>query len=78
MTQEFVGTGSPLTADGLRGACDRLSVSAAEIWTVLEVERLGCGFLPDRGHKSCLSVTFFIERLTTYLIRRNSSELTHS
>lgn len=48
MALDFAGDGSPMTTDGLNRAWDRLSVKAAEIWAVLTVETLGCGFLPDR------------------------------
>jgi|SRR5579863_757605 len=45
---DFQGTSLALTADGLAAATGRLSVGAAEIWTVLAVETRGCGFLADR------------------------------
>jgi len=37
-----------MTANGLSSGCDQLGVKAAEIWSILTVETLGCGFLPDR------------------------------
>ena len=48
MPLEFAGDGLPMSADGLSTGCDRLSVEAADVWTVLTVETKGCGFLPDR------------------------------
>jgi N-acetylmuramidase-like protein/putative peptidoglycan binding protein len=51
MATSFTGAGLPMTADGLRSGCDKLAVKPAEIWTVLAVETLGSGFLPDRRPK---------------------------
>src|SRR5258705_11254552 len=48
MVAEFTGVGLPLTTEGLGHGCDKLGVKAAEIWAVLTVETLGCGYLPDR------------------------------
>ena len=48
MAREFQGASRALTSGGLQAASDNLSVSAAEIWTVLAVETQGCGFLSDR------------------------------
>jgi hypothetical protein len=48
MADEFTGSGTPMTASGLSAGCDQLGVKAAEIWSILTVETLGCGFLPDR------------------------------
>ena len=48
MAAEFTGVGLPLTTEGLGHGCDKLGVKAAEIWAVLTVETLGCGYLPDR------------------------------
>jgi len=48
MADEFTGPGNPMTASGLSAGCDKLGVKAAEIWSILTVETLGCGFLPDR------------------------------
>jgi len=48
MALEFTGDGLPMSADGLGKGCDRLSIEAADVWTVLTVETKGCGFLPDR------------------------------
>jgi len=44
----FEGNALALSSDGLAGVSSELGVHAAEIWTVLGVETLGCGFLPDR------------------------------
>jgi len=51
MAMSFTGTGLPMTADGLGSGCDQLGVKPAEVWTVLAVETLGSGFLPDRRPK---------------------------
>jgi len=48
MALEFAGKGSPLTLDGFAAAAEILGVKAAEIWAVLTVETLGCGFLADK------------------------------
>jgi len=48
MADEFAASGIPMTAGGLSAGCDKLGVKAAEIWSILTVETLGCGFLPDR------------------------------
>jgi hypothetical protein len=40
-----------MTADGFGSGCDKLGVKAAEVWAILTVETLGCGFLPDRRPK---------------------------
>lgn len=48
MTEEFAGSGRPITAAGLSEEADRMGVKAAEIWAVLTVETRGCGFLPDK------------------------------
>jgi hypothetical protein len=48
MADEFTGSGTPMTASGLSAGCDKLGVKAAELWSILTVETLGCGFLPDR------------------------------
>jgi len=48
MTQEFIGSGKPLSADGMRSATEQVRVGLPEIWAVLRVETRGCGFLPDR------------------------------
>jgi hypothetical protein len=47
-TMEFRGEGRPLSVVGLANACDLLRVHAVEVWAVLQVETLGCGFLEDR------------------------------
>lgn len=44
---DFVGAALPLTQAGLDAACRLLGVTPAEIWAVLSVETVGCGFLPD-------------------------------
>ncbi len=48
MPLEFAGSGLPMTSDGLSAGCDQLQVGAPEVWAVLTVEILGCGYLPDR------------------------------
>ena len=48
MATEFAGAGLPMTEEGLGAGCDRLGVGAAEVWAVLTVETLGCGYLADR------------------------------
>lgn len=48
MASEFAGAGLPMTTDGLNKGCDDLGVKAAEIWAVLAVETLGCGYLADQ------------------------------
>jgi hypothetical protein len=45
---DFRGSGRPLSAAGLAFACERLGVHTAEVWAILQVETLGCGFLDDR------------------------------
>jgi hypothetical protein len=44
----FQGTAWALSSEGLAAVSARLSVFAAEIWTVLSVETSACGYLPDR------------------------------
>lgn len=48
MPLPFQGTAWALSHDGLAAVASRLGVAAPEIWTVLAVETLGCGYLPDR------------------------------
>lgn len=48
MSGEFTGAGLPMTAAGFGAGCDRLGVKAADVWSVLTVETLGCGYLADR------------------------------
>jgi hypothetical protein len=45
---EFIGTGAPLSNDGVGAACDRLHVGLPELWSVLKVETSGCGYIADR------------------------------
>ncbi|HMF96370.1 MAG TPA: N-acetylmuramidase domain-containing protein [Vicinamibacterales bacterium] len=45
---EFVGRSNPLTSNGMATVATNLSVGVQELWTVLNVETSGCGFLPDR------------------------------
>src|SRR5581483_1475490 len=45
---EFRGAARALSHNGLRAAAETLGISLADIWTVLNVETAGCGFLPDR------------------------------
>lgn len=44
----FIGLSRPLSDQGMNSARDSLSVGLAELWTVLQVETRGCGFLADR------------------------------
>lgn len=48
---DLEGSATPLTAEGVRRACERMSVTPAELWAVLMVETPGCGFLLDRRPK---------------------------
>lgn len=63
MAISFVGPGSPLSDAGIGSAAQRLSTTAAEIWTVLSVETSGCGYLPDR-RPVILFERHFFSRLT--------------
>ena len=45
---EFVGLSHPLSSNGMATVATSLSVNIQEVWTVLNVETSGCGFLPDR------------------------------
>jgi N-acetylmuramidase/Putative peptidoglycan binding domain len=45
---DFVRKSLALSPEGLAGVAQTLSVGAASIWAVLEVETSGCGFLEDR------------------------------
>lgn len=47
-TNRFTGAATPLTSQGIDTCASRLSVHAAELWTVLQVETRGCGFFADR------------------------------
>jgi hypothetical protein len=44
----FQGSGFSLSPSGLAKSCDAIGADAQEVWTVLHVETLGCGFLEDR------------------------------
>lgn len=44
---DFRGAALPLSQAGLDAACRLLDVTPVEIWAVLSVETVGCGFLPD-------------------------------
>jgi hypothetical protein len=44
----FVGRSHPLSSSGMAAVASSLSVSVQEVWTVLNVETSGCGFLADR------------------------------
>ena len=48
MAPAFRGLALPLTEDGMAEVITMLQVRAAEVWAVLTVETLGCGFLADR------------------------------
>lgn len=48
MPLDFAGNGLALDQAGMDATAAHLGVGAAEIWTVLNVETRGCGFLPDR------------------------------
>src|SRR6266404_5494739 len=45
---DFQGKGLALSQLGIDNATRPIGVSPAELWTVLQVETSGCGFLPDR------------------------------
>jgi|SRR5579862_5976866 len=63
MPTPFQGPGWALSADGIAAASDKLKVPALEIWTVLEVETSGCGYLADRRPQICFERHVF-HRLT--------------
>jgi hypothetical protein len=44
----FVGRSRPLSIHGMAAVATSLLVGVQEVWTVLNVETSGCGFLPDR------------------------------
>lgn len=48
MTTQFQGTAFALSAEGLAEVASNLGVHAPEIWALLGVETMGCGYLPDR------------------------------
>lgn len=48
MAQAFVGTALPLDQAGLDASLDLLGIKAAELWTVIQVETGGKGFMPNR------------------------------
>ncbi|MBF0497967.1 MAG: DUF3380 domain-containing protein [Deltaproteobacteria bacterium] len=48
MPQNFIGTALPLSEEGMSEVIDKLKVSIAELWAVLNVETRSCGFLADR------------------------------
>uniref|UniRef100_Q01PN1 Peptidoglycan-binding domain 1 protein n=1 Tax=Solibacter usitatus (strain Ellin6076) TaxID=234267 RepID=Q01PN1_SOLUE len=60
---DFVGASTPISAGGLDQATQLLGSGAAEIWTVLEVETKGFGYLPDR-RPAILFERHFFHRLT--------------
>jgi hypothetical protein len=66
MAISFVGPGTPLSDDGIVDTGARLSVGAAEVWTVLRVETSGCGFLADRRPKILFERHYF-SRLTNHV-----------
>src|SRR5215469_7380847 len=47
-SMNFVGLSRPLSDQGMNSVRQSLSVGLAELWTVLQVETRGCGFLVDR------------------------------
>jgi hypothetical protein len=59
----FQGSAFSLSPNGLARACDAVGVHAQEIWTILHVETLGCGFLSDR-RPSILYERHIFHRLT--------------
>ncbi|MEW6519873.1 MAG: N-acetylmuramidase domain-containing protein [Thermodesulfobacteriota bacterium] len=48
MPDQFRDKALPLNQEGVAEAVDRLQVTVAELWAVLNVETRGCGFLADR------------------------------
>lgn len=44
----FTGSGRALDSKTFGGAAEMLSVDAAKLWAVVEIEAKRCGFLPDR------------------------------
>ncbi|HEY1494014.1 MAG TPA: N-acetylmuramidase domain-containing protein, partial [Candidatus Solibacter sp.] len=60
---DFVGASTPISAGGLHQATQLLGSGAAEIWTVLEVETKGFGYLSDR-RPAILFERHFFHRLT--------------
>lgn len=45
---KFANNGIPLNAVGMNDVCRLLRTTPVEVWTVLEVEARGFGFLSDR------------------------------
>jgi hypothetical protein len=60
---EFTGPGTPLTQDGVDQAVAATGADVASLWSVLEVETSGCGYLSDRRPKILFERHFF-HRLT--------------
>jgi len=60
---DFVGASTPISAGGFDQAAQLLGSGAAEIWTVLEVETKGFGYLSDR-RPAILFERHFFHRLT--------------
>jgi hypothetical protein len=60
---QFAGKSRPLTPAGIDAAAALLSVGPAEIWTVIQVETSGCGFLADR-RPQILYERHYFHRLT--------------
>jgi hypothetical protein len=48
MSDQFRDKALPLNQEGVAEVVDRLQVTVAELWAVLNVETRGCGFLADR------------------------------
>lgn len=60
---EFTGTGTPLSQEGLEATCGLVGAAPESLWSVLSVETSGCGYLVDRRPKILFERHFF-HRLT--------------
>lgn len=47
----FIGSGAPMTQDGINAAATAITVDLPEVWSVIAVETSGCGYLLDRRPK---------------------------
>jgi len=65
MAISFVGPGKPLSQDGIDSSSKLLAVAAPEVWTVLQVETSGCGYLGDR-RPAILFERHYFSRLTNH------------